>query len=128
MPPDEEDPTEDSTEDDSTETDSEDTGEDPRIAELEAALAASNAQVEALGQALFTYQVSDLGLLADPAAMPYSPDLAGNPDALKAAVLALIASQPDLGRIVVTGDVDQDARDEVQPPATNLLAIMKEML
>jgi hypothetical protein len=30
------------------------------------------------------------------------------------------------GLIKVSGDVDQDARDEVTPPAPNLLSIMKE--
>jgi hypothetical protein len=131
MPPDEEEerPQEAQEDDTNAEDTTDDTPEvDARVAELEAALAAANAQIEVLNQALFTFQVGELGLLADPATMPYNADLASDPDAMKAAVLALIAAQPNLAKIVVTGDVDQDARDDVNPPPFNLLSVMKEMI
>lgn len=101
---------------------------DQRIQELEDTLAAAQAQIDSLSQGLFAYQVSALDLLADPGALPYSADLVGNEEALRAAALALIAAQPDLAKIVVTGDVDQFARDDVEPAPANLLQIMKELI
>ena len=99
---------------------------DQRIAELETALANSAAQVDALSQGLFAAQVAATGRLVDPSGLPYDAALVNNPEALDAAITALLLASPHLGRIVVSGDVDQDARDEVEPPAPNLLSILKE--
>jgi hypothetical protein len=59
--------------------------------------------------------------------MPFAPELLNQPEALDAAITALLLSSPWLGKIVVDGDVDQDAKDEITPPAApNLLEIMKQ--
>ena len=99
---------------------------DARLAELETALANAAAQIDGLSQGLFAAQVAATGRLVDPSGLPYSADLVNNAEALDAAITALLLASPHLGRIVVEGDVDQDARDEVEPPAPNLLSILKE--
>lgn len=116
--------TEDQTPDETPEEDP----RDQRIAELEMALAAASAQVDALSQGLFASQVDATGRLIDPGSMPYAPELLNAPEALDAAITALLLSSPWMGKVQVSGDVDQDARDEVTPPAPNLLSILKEAI
>ena len=99
---------------------------DQRIAELEAALASAATQIESLSQGLFYSQVAATGRLVDPSGLPYDAALVNNAEAMDAAITALLLASPWLGKIVVEGDVDQDARDEVTPPAPNLLGILKE--
>lgn len=98
---------------------------DQRIATLEAALTEATSQVEALSQAVFTAQVGSLGLLVDPAEMPYDPALVNDPDALQAAVSALLVAKPYLAKMRVSGDIDQGPRDEVTPPVS-LTGILKQ--
>lgn len=102
---------------------------DVRISELEAQLAEANARSEMLGQTLFSARVEATDLLGDPSVMPYSPDLVdADDDALQAAVLALIANDPSLGKLSVTGDIDQGASDPPATPAVSLMNILKDQL
>jgi hypothetical protein len=121
------------------ETETEDTEEDPaedvqdcghgeEIANLQAQLTEANARADLLGQGLFSARVGAMDLLGDPATMPYNPDLLGaDDDGLRAAVLALIASDPALGKMRVTGDIDQGAREEVVAPA-GLMQTLKQFV
>lgn len=129
MPPDDEEDQQDNGADEATEDDTPE--EDPnaaRIAELEAALAALTTENQALSEGLFYAQVAATDALVDPSGLPYSADLLNNPEALEAAIAALLLASPQLGKIKVAGDVDQDARDEVEPTAPGLLEIMKSLV
>lgn len=98
---------------------------DERIAALEAQLADANNRADAAGQALFAMRVSNLDLLADPTSMAYDPTLTDDA-ALQAAVLALIATDPALGKLKVSGDIGQDASETPgDPPMPTLLDLMK---
>lgn len=102
---------------------------DGQITDLEAQLAEANTRCEVLGQALFAARVSATDLLGDPASMPYSPDLVdADDDALTAAVLALIGSDPSLGKLAVRGDIDQGSSDPPATPGVSLLNILKDAL
>lgn len=127
MPPDDEERDEEETPSEETEeAPPEEDPRDARIVELESALANATTQLDAMSQGLFAAQVAATGRLVDPSGLPYDAALVNNPEALDAAITALLLASPHLGRIVVSGDVDQDARDEVEPPAPNLLSILKE--
>jgi len=66
-------------------------------------------RTDELAQRLHTALVAATGRLADPADLPYDEAHLNDPDALTAAVDALLASKPHLASRRPTGDVGQGA-------------------
>lgn len=63
------------------------------------------------GQRLHTELVRQTGKLADPTDLPFDENHLSDPDALVAAVDALIAAKPHLKARKVTGNIGQGVRD-----------------
>lgn len=86
---------------------------------------AAEARTGELEQALYTERVRALDVLADPTDLPYDPEALDDPDALRAAVDALVSKRPHLRRRGVagagTGTREQD--DGTEP--VSLLGIMR---
>lgn len=63
----------------------------------------AEARTAELERALFTERVRALDVLADPSDLPYDPEALDDPDALRAAVDALVSKRPHLRRRGVAG-------------------------
>ena len=74
--------------------------------------------------ALFTERVRGLGILADPADLPFSEDLLADPDALAAAVDDLVKAKPHLRRRGTAQGVGSHERHEGDA-AVSLLGLMR---
>lgn len=71
-----------------------------------------------LSEALWTARVSELGLLADPADLPFDPELVDDVDAIRAAAEALVAAKPHLRSQRITARIGQGEPDTAPPPAS----------
>ena len=68
-----------------------------------------------LAARVFRLEVAATGRLADPSDLPYDDALLEDPEALTAAIDALLTSKPHLASRRPRGDVDQGVRDTGQP-------------
>lgn len=71
-----------------------------------------------LAARVFRLEVAATGRLADPADLPYAEDLIDNPEALTAAIDALLTAKPHLASRRPTGSVDQGVRTTPEAPAS----------
>ena len=84
---------------------------------------AAEARADELERALFTERVRALDVLADPTDLPFSAELLDDPDALRDAVDALVASRPHYRRRgVATGT---GSHEEHAGPGVSLLGLMR---
>lgn len=72
-------------------------------------------RADELAERVFRLEVAATGRLADPSDLPYDAALVDDPDALRAAVDALLAAKPHLASRRPRGDVDQGVRETSQP-------------
>lgn len=71
-----------------------------------------------LAARVFRLEVAATGRLADPADLPYADDLLEDPEALTAAIDALLAAKPHLASRRPRGVVDQGVRTTPEAPAS----------
>lgn len=76
-----------------------------------------------LAKRLHTAQVAATGRLADPTDLPYDEDLLDDPDALAAAIDALLATKPHLASRRPTGNVGQGLSEH--PTTVSLANILR---
>lgn len=69
----------------------------------------AEATIDGLRRELWTHHVRETGLLADPEDLPYNPEAAGDPEAVKAAAEALIARKPHMRRTGTSGPLPEAA-------------------
>ncbi|NNH69174.1 hypothetical protein HLB23_04700 [Nocardia uniformis] len=84
-------------------------------------------QADALAERLHSALVSSTGKLADPTDLPYDPEHLDNPEALDAAVEALLARKPHLASRKPVGDINQGARPSASGDV-DLLGMMRGAL
>jgi hypothetical protein len=84
----------------------------------------AEARVDELTRALLTAQVAATGRLADPTDLKAATDVLDNPEALNAAIDALLEAKPHLKARKASGDIGQGSRGASAQPA-NLLSIIK---
>lgn len=65
--------------------------------------------IDGLRRELWGYQVAATGLLADPEDLPFDPEAAGDPEAVKAAAEALIERKPHMRRTGTAGPLPEAA-------------------
>lgn len=87
---------------------------------------AAEARAAELEQALFTERVRALDVLADPTDLPFDADMLDDPDALRAAVDALVAKRPHYRRRGTTTPGATGSRDRrAEQDAFSLTGIMR---
>ena len=86
----------------------------------------AEARAAELERALFTERVRALDVLADPADLPYDGDLLDDPDAMRAAVDALVRERPHYRRRGTADPSSTGSRHRSSPSDTvSLAAIMR---
>lgn len=94
-----------------------------RIARYRTRAREAEQYAEQVARELWTERVAALGLLADPADLPYDPDALHDPDAIRERAEELLQQRPHLRSRRITGHVGQ----RLQPgePAVSLASILR---
>ena len=109
---------------DTTESGDADTFSREYVQELRQESAGYRTRVRDLEQQLHRLQVEQTGALADPADLPFDAAHLESPEALQAAIDALLADKPHLKARRFVGDVGQGSRGSA-PAEVNLLGMLQ---
>lgn len=109
---------------DTTESDDADTFSREYVQELRQESAGYRTRVRDLEQQLHRLQVQQTGALADPADLEFDAAHLESPEALQAAIDALLADKPHLKARRIVGDVGQGNRGSA-PAEVNLLGMLQ---